>query len=202
VITAVDGKAVQVSSQVGVDIQAIGAGKPITFTVRRKTGTTTVSVAAVPCGTACPGDAQRPIVGVAVETDNQSFSFPKNVDLSITTQGIGGPSAGLAFTLGAIDALTTHDLTGGHAVAVTGAILPDGTVQDVGGVTQKTITVYRQGARYFIVPADETAVARKAATGHHLTIVPVTTLEQALAFLRTIGGNLSGVPALPANSTL
>jgi len=199
VITAVAGQPVSLAADVGNAIRASGSGKPLSFTVKRKSATTTVSVVPVPCGSVCPGDEQRPVIGVAVQTDNDAFEFPKNVNLTIATQGIGGPSAGLAFTLGAIDALTTHQLTGGKAVAATGTIDPTGTVGEVGGVTQKTITVYRQGAHYFLVPVGEATEARKAAAGHHLTIVPVTTLDQALSFLHSIGGNLSGIPA---NGTL
>jgi PDZ domain-containing protein len=202
IITAVDGKTVSVAGDLGTDIRAAGAGTPMDFTVHRNTGTTSLTVTPVACGTACPGDPQRPIIGVAVQTSNQSFTFPPGVNLSISTQGIGGPSAGLAFTLGALDSLTTHRLTGGHAVASTGTIDPTGLVGEVGGVTQKTITVYREGAKYFIVPVTEAADARKAAAGHHLTIVPVTTLEQALTFLRSIGGDLSGIPPAPATGTL
>ena len=87
-------------------------------------------------------------------------------------------------------------------MAATGTIDSSGVVGEVGGVKQKTITVYREGARYFIVPVGEAADARKAAAGHHLTIVPVSNLEQALTFLRSIGGNLSGLPPAPANGTL
>jgi PDZ domain-containing protein len=202
VITAVDGKAVSVAGDVGTQIRAAGVGTDMAFTVRRKSGTVTLHAAPVACGAACPGDAQRPIIGVAVQTDNQSFTFPPGVNLSITTQGIGGPSAGLAFTLGSLDSLTNQALTGGKAVAATGTIDPTGLVGDVGGVTQKTITVYREGAKYFIVPVEEAVAARKAAAGHHLTVVPVTTLDQALEFLHSIGGNLSGIPAAPGNTTL
>jgi PDZ domain-containing protein len=200
-ITAVDGKTVLLSSEVGADIRAHSSTTPVEFTVKRKAGTVTnavsVSVSPVPCGSACPGDTGRPVVGIAVVTDNQSFDIPTNVALSITTQGIGGPSAGLAFALGALDALTTGHLTGGNVVAATGTIDPSGAVGEVGGVVQKTITVERRGARYFIVPRAEAADAQKVAKGHRLTIVPVDTLEQALTFLRSIGGDLSGIPATP-----
>src|SRR5260370_41392192 len=117
--------------------------------------------------------------------------------MSITAQGLGGPSAGLAFALGALDALTTHNLTGGHRVAATGEIDASGNVLEIGGVTQKTITVERAGAEYFLVPRAELADAQKAAKGHHLTIVPVDTVEQALTFLRSIEGDLSGIPPTP-----
>ncbi len=194
VITAVDGKPVSVSADVGTDIGTHPAGSPVRFTVRRKSGTVQLAVTPAPCGAACPGDPQRPIVGIAVVTDNQSFAFPNGVNLTIATQGIGGPSAGLAFALGAIDALTTHHITGGVKVAATGTIDPSGAVGEVGGVVQKTITVEREGARYFLVPRAEAADATRTAAGHHLTVVPVDTLDQALTFLRSIGGDLTGVP--------
>jgi len=203
VITAVDGKAVSLSGDVGTAIAAHHAATPVDFTLRRKAGSASstlhVDVTPVPCGAACPGDTSRPIIGVAVVTDNQSFQFPSNVALNISTQGIGGPSAGLAFALGSIDALTSHHLTGGVSVAATGTIDPTGEVGEVGGVVQKTITVERHGARYFIVPRAEAPDAIKTAKGHNLTIVPVDTLDQALNFLRSIGGNLTGVPPAPSS---
>ena len=203
VITAVDGKTVSLSGDVGTAIAAHHAASPVDFTLRRKAGSVSstmhVDVTPVPCGAACPGDTSRPIIGVAVVTDNQSFQFPSNVALNISTQGIGGPSAGLAFALGSIDALTSHHLTGGVSVAATGTIDPTGEVGEVGGVVQKTITVERHGARYFIVPRAEAPDAIKTAKGHNLTIVPVDTLDQALNFLRSIGGNLTGVPPAPSS---
>jgi hypothetical protein len=51
------------------------------------------------------------------------------------------------------------------------------------------------------VPRGEAADAEKVAKGHDLTIVPVDTLEQALTFLKTIGGDLSGIPATPPAAT-
>jgi len=201
VITAVDGKAVSVSNDVGTDIRAHSAATPVAFTVKRTVGkasrSVTLDVKPVPCGSACPGDATRPVVGIAVVTDNQSFTLPKTVSLSITTQGIGGPSAGLAFTLGALDALTTQHLTGGNVVAATGTMDPTGAVGEVGGVVQKTITVERAGAHYFIVPRAEAPDAEKTAKGHGLVVVPVDTLDQALTFLKSIVGDLPGIPSGP-----
>jgi len=160
--------------------------------------TLTLDAKPVACGAAnCPDDPTRPIVGISVATDNQSFDLPKTVSLSIQTQGIGGPSAGLAFTLGALDALTSSRLTGGARVAATGEIDASGNVLEIGGIVQKTITVERAGARYFLVPRGELAQAQKTAKGHDLTVVPVDTVDQALTFLKSIGGDVSGIPAAP-----
>ena len=44
-----------------------------------------------------------------------TYHFPINV--KINTQQVGGPSAGLAFTLAIIDDLTPGELTGGQAAS-------------------------------------------------------------------------------------
>ena len=87
-----------------------------------------------------------------------TYQFPVNV--KINTQLVGGPSAGLAFTLAIIDDLTPGSLTGGKQVAVTGTINPDGTVGEVGGVEQKAITARTNGVQLMIVPKKEVKAAR------------------------------------------
>jgi PDZ domain-containing protein len=202
VITAIDGKQVRLGSDVTSDVRSVHPGDTLQIQVRRPSpspsGQTVdvVPVTTITCGRACPSNPGRPLVGVEVVTHNQSFTFPPAVHLTIQTSDIGGPSAGLAFTLGAIDALTRHDITGGARVAVTGTIDLDGNVGEVGGVKQKTIAVENSHCRYFIVPRSEAPDARAAAHGR-VTIVPVDTLDQALAFLGSIHGDLTGIPTTP-----
>jgi len=115
------------------------------------------------------------------------YDLPFKVDIS--SDNIGGPSAGLAFTLGIINSLSGGHLTGGKVVAATGTIRPDGSVGDVGGVAQKTVAVERAGATLFLVPPEELKVARSKATPS-LTVKAVSTLAQAMADLEQIGGRL------------
>jgi hypothetical protein len=98
--------------------------------------------------TGCPGvpSLSGGFLGVSFETQTD-FAFPFRV--SVHTQDIGGPSAGLAMTLGIIDKLSSGSITGGHVVAATGTIDEDGNVGDVGGVPQKTVAVERAGATVF-----------------------------------------------------
>ena len=203
VIKQIDGKTVSIVTDATTDIRRHKAGDTVTIEVARPgsgSALTAIAVQPVACGsTNCPQNPQQPLVGISLVTDQQHFALPAMPKLAITTNDIGGPSAGLAFTLGAIDALTTHDLTGGHKVAVTGTIDPDGNVGPVGGVVQKTVAVERAGCEYFLVPPDEYADASAKAKGHHLTVVKVTSLDDALRFLQTIGGNMTGVP--PTGST-
>jgi PDZ domain-containing protein len=137
---------------------------------------------------ASPSDPSRPIIGF-VPADTRTVKVPFEVD--INTASIGGPSAGLAFTLSLLDELTPGELTGGAKVAVTGTIAEDGSVGAIGALRQKTVSVKASGARVFLVPASqseaELAEAR-AVGGNSLAVIPVATLEDALAALKKYGG--------------
>ena len=102
---------------------------------------------------------------------------------------IGGPSAGLAMTLAIIDKLSGGTPDRGAEVAATGTIDPRGHVGDVGGVAQKTVAVERAGATVFLVPPQEYADA-KSKDIPSLHVYEVSTLDQALAVLRHLGGHV------------
>lgn len=136
------------------------------------------------CGTA---DAV-PTAYLGIEPEDQfNFDFP--VKVSVHTADIGGPSAGLAMTLGIIDKLSGGHLTGNRIIAATGTIDPNGAVGDVGGVAEKTIAVERAGATVFFVPPQELAAARSKDTPQ-LHVYAVSTLDQALKILEHLGGKL------------
>lgn len=97
---------------------------------------------------------------------------------------IGGPSAGLMFTLGIIDKLTTEDLTSGHVIAGTGTINEAGAVGPIGGLPQKLVASKAAGAELFLVPEGNCAQAvQNAVPG--LTMAGVATVDEALTALRT-----------------
>jgi PDZ domain-containing protein len=111
--------------------------------------------------------------------------FPElPVKVTIETENnIGGPSAGLMFTLSIIDKLTAEDLTAGRRIAGTGAIDLDGRVGAVGGVAEKLIAVDRQGVDTFLIPAENCdSVRGRIPDG--LRLVKVSTIKEALRFLR------------------
>ena len=126
-----------------------------------------------------------PLLGVNLATLHAGFDLPFKVD--IESGDVGGPSAGLAFTLALLDVLTPGELTGGVPVAATGTMDSDGVVGPIGGMAQKIVTVKRAGAKVFLVPAEEYAEA-KAHAGK-LTIVKVHTIDDALAALSRIKGS-------------
>ncbi len=145
-----------------------------------------------------PADNTTPtahaFLGIAATTKEQP-NLP--IDVKIDPGNIGGPSAGLSFTLGIIEDLIATDITGGKTIAITGTINPDGSVGDVGGVAQKAVAVRKAGAVAFLVPKGEGKVAQQHA-GSKVKVIEVTTLEEALNTLKTLGGDLSGMPPAPA----
>jgi PDZ domain-containing protein len=145
-----------------------------------------------------PQDPGRTIIGFQ-PSDTAIVNLPDDISITIDTESIGGPSAGVAFTLTLIDQLSEGDLMGGKRVAVTGTININAEVGPIGGLTSKASAVMQSGAKYFLVPTaqgeDDIANARKV-VGDSVEIIPVATLDEALAALQRIGGQ-----ALPAAAT-
>ncbi|GAA4132759.1 S16 family serine protease [Streptomyces sp. E2N171] len=122
----------------------------------------------------------------------------QGIDVTLKLADVGGPSAGLLFSLGIVDKLdgdgSGGDLTGGRVVAGTGTIDAEGRVGAVGGVPLKTQAAKRDGATVFLVPRDECAEA-KAERPQGLRLVPVTTLEGAVDALVALEKGTGEVPA-------
>ena len=178
VITAVDGMEVRRAEQVGPIVQAKQPGDAITFTVKR--GDETMDVTVTAGRNPENGDTY---VGVSTQT-LERYQYP--IDVQIDTRDVGGPSAGLAFTLAIIDDLTPGDLTGGENVAVTGSIRPNGQVQDVGGVEQKAAVARQQGAALMLTPESEVELAER--TAGDMAVVGVRNIDDALRALEEVGG--------------
>jgi PDZ domain-containing protein len=182
-ITAIDGEPIELHGEAVDVLGAHHPGDTVALTVESKQGeerTVEVELGAK------PDDESKPLLGVTLQTRDPSFDFP--YDVNIASEQIGGPSAGLAFTLEILDVLTEGELTGGHKVAATGTIELDGSVGEVGGVAQKAVAVEEAGVELFLVPRAEVAEARKHAS-KKLRIEPVDDLQDALRVLSTYGGN-------------
>ncbi|TCR15708.1 S16 family serine protease [Streptomyces sp. BK205] len=122
----------------------------------------------------------------------------KKVKVTLRLADVGGPSAGLLFTLGIIDKLDGNgaggDLTGGRTIAGTGTIDADGAVGAVGGVALKTQAAKRDGATVFLVPKAECADA-KGELPKGLRLIPVTSLKGAVSALTALESGKGSVPA-------
>jgi PDZ domain-containing protein len=172
-ILAADGHLVDSTDEVRKAITGHKPGERVAFRVERGKGEKNVSVEVQEV-------EDQPRVGVLLRD-----LFPDlPVKVSIQTQNnIGGPSAGLMFTLSIIDKLTSEDLTGGRRIAGTGEIALDGSVLPVGGVGEKLIAVHRLGVTTFLIPAENCAGV-KGQVPDGLRLVKVSKVDDALRFLR------------------
>ncbi len=176
VIVAVDGRPIEVASDLVGALGARAEGEEVALTIRRDGAPSEVPVA---LGTVEGLD--RPGLGVAVSTVDLALSLPFPVEVD---QGrIGGPSAGLMIALTVYDLADPGDLTVGRRIAGTGTIDLNGGVGPVGGVDAKVVAAREAGATVFLVPEYEASLAREVAGGD-LEVVPVATLDDAIAALQ------------------
>lgn len=127
-----------------------------------------------------PDDAAKGYLGIT-PTEKPKVNFTVNFNLA----DIGGPSAGLMFSLAVVDKLTKDQLSGGGFVAGTGTIDDDGKVGPIGGIPYKMIAAREAGASTFLVPADNCNEARQH-TPEGLRLVKVDSLTTAVQSLQAI----------------
>lgn len=182
VIVAVDGTDTPRSEDVVAAVGAVAPGDELTLRVRRDGEMREVRVTPG----AAPDDPDRAFLGVLLRT---AFDLP--VDVRIDAGVIGGPSAGLMFALSVLDLLDPDDLTGGAVVAGTGTVDREGNVGAVGGVPQKVagaaaVSGDRRPATVFLVPAGNIEDARSVPVPRDLLLVPVETLDDAVAAMEDL----------------
>jgi PDZ domain-containing protein len=188
VITAVDGKQTLETKDLlhYLAKKRVGDTVEVTFLRDGKTEKAKLTLAKLP-GSDTPGIGIRP-------ENKQRIVVPKNV--TISSRGIGGPSAGLMMTLEIYDQLNKEiDLTRGYRVAGTGTISADGTVGRIGGIDHKVVAADKAGAEIFFAPDDHTeglvsnyqeALETAKRIGTSMRVVPVKTVDDAVAFLKAL----------------
>lgn len=135
----------------------------------------------LPVVTAAREDGDGSQLGVYIDP-----TFDPPVDVTIRIDQIGGSSAGTMFALGIIDMLTPEDEANGEVIAGTGTMDLNGTVGPIGGIRQKMAGALRDGADWFLAPADNC----DQVVGHvpdGLTVVRVSTLHEAREAVEAIG---------------
>jgi PDZ domain-containing protein len=173
-VTTIDGAPVTSLGKLTELIRAKPAGTTLTVGYTRDGKPATARIVS-------RADASDKAPRLGIEIDGrQNAPFKVKIDLD----KIGGPSAGLMFTLGIIDKIEPEDLTGGKIIAGTGTIDNDGKVGPIGGIPQKLNGAKAAGARLFLVPKDNCAEAlRNTVPG--LPMAEVATVDDALTALKT-----------------
>jgi PDZ domain-containing protein len=186
IIIEMDGKTVAFRSDIIDQLGAFDVGDDVTFVIERPIDDSTDEVAEQPIGVVLgphPDDPSQPMIGILLGNNEPIVEFP--VEVVIDSQNIGGPSAGLMFTLQIMDQLTEDEITNGHRIAGTGTIRKDGTVGSIGGIRQKVYGAIASGATAVLVPAGNYDGAIEAA-GDEIIVVRVEKVGDALAYLETL----------------
>lgn len=167
-LVSINGREVTTVQEAAEAVDATGEGEPVELTVTRKGKRLDFAI---------PREQMEGGQRIGIQM-RDSFRFPVDVTVGVDPQ-IGGPSAGLMFSLGIYDTLTPDSMTGGEIIAGTGTIAPDGTVGPIGGIDQKIAGARDDGARLFLVPADNCPDAVDAPAGD-MRLTRVATMSEAV----------------------
>lgn len=141
----------------------------------------------------------NPGIGITLVTQSSVTTSP---EVTIDAGNIGGPSAGLMFSLQVYKMLVEDfDLT--LDIAGTGTITENGEVGRIGGIDKKIVAADREGAAVFFAPDDdyddqileenpeyksnfEVAVETAEAIDSDMEIVPVKHINDAIEYLNSL----------------
>lgn len=187
VLVAVDGVTMASYAQLIDLLKETDPGSTLTVGVQRDGQSVEVPIVT---GAKDGGGSQ---LGVYIDP---TFDLP--VDVSIRIEDIGGSSAGTMFALGIIDRLTPQDEANGVHIAGTGTMDLNGDVGPIGGIRQKMAGSVRDGATWFLAPADNCdEVVGHVPDGLH--VVRIDTLHGAREAVEAIGsGDTADLPTCTA----
>lgn len=186
VITHLDGEPFETSEELIAYVQTKQVGDEIEIRLLRNEEELTVTIELVPLPQ-IEGAEPRAGIGISTLTDRTVTVHPP---VEINTRRIGGPSAGLMFTLEMYNQLIEEDITKGYRIAGTGSIDSEGNVGPIGGVHQKVVAADRAGADIFFAPHVQTHGA------------PLTNYERAVEAANDIGTDMEIVPVMTAQDAL
>ncbi|WP_096199241.1 SepM family pheromone-processing serine protease [Bacillus sp. FJAT-45350] len=188
-IIAVEGVPITTVTELNQRVGHKEAGEEVMLTVDRDGEELQLSVPIAQFPDELGGEDGRAGLGIMYPVADRDVTYEPNV--SIDTEKIGGPSAGLMFSLEVYNRLVEEDITKGYQIAGTGTIDEDGYVGRIGGVKQKVVAAHNASVDIFFAPKEEGREdsnyvdALKAAEqiGTSMKIVGVNTFDEALAYL-------------------
>jgi len=192
-ITKVDGRHFTTAQGYQKYIASQGVGHQVTITTQRDGKTKQVTAPLIKLST------KRAGIGVGLTDD---VKVTTKIPVKVNPGSIGGPSAGLMFSLQIYQQLTNQNLRHGQKIAGTGTINPDGTVGEIGGIDKKIIAAKKAGATIFFAPYVKPTKAVLALEEDHQTnyqlakatakkyapamkVVPVSSFNEAIKYLTT-----------------
>jgi Lon-like protease len=186
-ITKVDGQEFPSSERFIEYVGKKKAGDQVELTINREEKTKTIKVSVEPF----KDDPKKIGLGISLVDDKEVIVNPK---VTVKTDEIGGPSAGLMFSLEIYDQLMEEDFTKGYKIAGTGTIDSKGTVGPIGGIDQKIVAADKAGAEIFFAPNEKgikdsnykLAVKTAQDIDSKMKIIPVDVIDDAINYLQKL----------------
>lgn len=129
-------------------------------------------------------------VGIGITGPVTAKTIKTEPTIDINTDQIGGPSAGLMFSLEIYNQLTEDDWTKGYKIAGTGTISEEGEVGPIGGIQQKIVAADGSGADIFFAPVAhsnyEDALEAAEDIKTRMKVVPIETFQDAVDYLKQL----------------
>lgn len=193
-ISQVNGESFENTDEFIDHISQQSVGDLVTLTVIRDGETSEVSGELI-----LIEETGNPGIGITLVTQSSVTTSP---EVSIDAGNIGGPSAGMMFSL-QVYKLLVEDFDSDLVVAGTGTIAENGDVGRIGGIDKKVVAAHEEGAAVFFAPDDEidsqaledypelqsnyeTALETAEDIGTDMQIVPVEHISDAIDFLNTV----------------
>lgn len=183
IITALDGQSFASRLDFIERVASFEAGDEVSVTLERDGREREVDTLIQPI------DRSGDRVGLGIYEPLPVQDVRTDPDVSFELTNVGGPSAGLMFTLEIFDQLTPGDLTGGAVIAGTGTVDELGNVGPIGGAWQKIVAADEAGASVFFVPAGsnyDEAMESLDRLESDIEVVPVKTVEEAIDYLESM----------------
>jgi Lon-like protease len=172
-IVEINGRQIEIAQDVQGIIRARPAGTDFSITVERDGVERQVEIRSERLPEIAEGHA-----GLGVFLSTRAFDVELPFEIDFEALDVGGPSAGLTYSLAIADMLDEEDFARGRTIAATGEIGLQGQVAPVGGVASKAVGAEEAGADIFFVPAPQVDEA-----GVEMEVRGVATLADALGVL-------------------
>ena len=170
-LTAVDGNEVTQPSEVQDAVRAHAPGDELTVEISHGDETKEVRITLGEN----PHEKGEPMMGILMTSEPAG-----DVTVNYNLNDVGGPSAGMIFSLAVIDKLSPGQLNHGKFVAGTGTIAESGEVGPIGGITHKLAGARDAGVELFLAPEGNCDAVRTVDTGD-MTVASVKNLDEAVA---------------------
>ncbi|MFW5979471.1 MAG: PDZ domain-containing protein [Halanaerobium sp.] len=176
-ITAVDGKKVEMAADAVNIIKNRNIGDVVEITVLREEEELNFNLKTLEL----EGNEGNASIGVLIRSKGLDYNIPGEVDFK--TENIIGPSAGSVFSMEIYNQLIEEDITGGKKIAGTGTISLDGEIGRIDGIKYKIMAAKEAGADLFIVPEENFETASQFAGD--LELLKVKTIDDIIEYLET-----------------